>query len=147
MNNVRLQRVTSQGSHLTSGECWLSQGHPRMISTVAPSSTRNTMVSPRWWSRLGAPGAACLRGRLSLVRGAWDIKFPEEPESTRAETETEDSGASSCTGSKDKVETSGSSWSALTATCGGLTGQFLMKWSVDAQYRVNSAARKSSGVH
>ncbi len=42
------------------------------------------------------------------------MKFPEEPESTRAETETEDSGVSSCTGSKDNVETLGSNWRVLT---------------------------------
>ncbi len=35
------------------------------------------------------------------------MKFPEEPKSTRAETETEDSGVSSCTGSRDNVETAG----------------------------------------
>ncbi len=37
------------------------------------------------------------------------MKFPEESELTRAETETEDSGVSSCTGSRDNVETAGSS--------------------------------------
>ncbi len=37
------------------------------------------------------------------------MKLPEEPESTRAETETEQLGVRSWTGSKDKVVISGSS--------------------------------------
>ncbi len=40
-----LQRVISHGSHLTSGEWRVSQGRPRMTSTVGPSSTRKVMVS------------------------------------------------------------------------------------------------------
>ncbi len=43
--SCQLQLVTSQGSHLTSGKCWLSQGLPRMIYTVGPSSTRTEIVS------------------------------------------------------------------------------------------------------
>ncbi len=70
------------------------------------------------------------------------MKFPEEPELTRAETETEDSGVSSCPGSKDNVETSVSNWRVLTAGHGGLTGQVLTRCSEEAQYKHNPAARQ-----
>ncbi len=40
-----LQRITSQVSHLISGECRMSQGHSRMMSTVGPTSTRNVISS------------------------------------------------------------------------------------------------------
>ncbi len=40
-----LQRVIAHSSHLTSGEWRVKPEHPRMISTVGPSSTRKVMVS------------------------------------------------------------------------------------------------------
>ncbi len=76
------------------------------------------------------------------------MKFPEEPESTRAETETEDSGVSSFTGSKDNVETSGSNWRVLTAGRGGLMGQVLIRCFEEAQYKHNPATRRRAhSVH
>ncbi len=40
-----LHHRISLESHLTSGECCASQGHPRMMSMVGPSSTRKEIVS------------------------------------------------------------------------------------------------------
>ncbi len=51
----------------------------------------------------------------------------------RAETETEQPGVRSWTGNKDKVAISGLGCRVLTAGCGGLTGQALMKWPRAAQ--------------
>lgn len=61
------------------------------------------------------------------------MKLHEEPESTGVETETEQSGVSSCTGNKDKVAISGSSCRVLTVGHVGLTLQALIKWPGAAQ--------------
>ncbi len=66
---VLFQRVNSQGYRLTSGECRLSQGRPRMISTVGPSSTRNEMVSSH--RRL----TCSFRGGSSIINPSMPKRF------------------------------------------------------------------------
>lgn len=46
------------------------------------------------------------------------MKLPEDPKSTRADTETEQLGVSSWTVNKGKVDIAGSNWRVLTAVRG-----------------------------
>ncbi len=134
----------------------VSQGHPRMISTVVSSSTRNLISSScrlPIWSFIGGDSnltyprpcsfplmvstqtswACRWRGRCRRLRRSWEMKLPEEPESTRAEAVTNCAGVNSCTVSTESLEITGSIWRVLTAGLGGLMGQDLMKWSAEAQ--------------
>ncbi len=70
------------------------------------------------------------------------MKFPEEPESTRAETETERSGVNGCTVNKERDVIAGSKFTVLTAGRGSRTGQVPMKCSEEAQYKQRPAARR-----
>ncbi len=128
----------------------MSQGRPRMTSTIGPSSTRNLISSSCRFPILsfirgdsnftyprpsGFPlivstrsSRACRwRGRRKRLRRSWEIKLPEEPESTRAEAVTDWTGVNSCTVSTESLETIGSVWRVLTTGCGGLMGQDRMK--------------------
>ncbi len=96
----------------------MSQGRPRMISTVGASSTRNLISSScrlPIFSFIGGDSnlthprpsglplmvstrssRACRRrGRCKRLRRSWEMKLPEEPESTRAEAVTDWTGVNS----------------------------------------------------
>ncbi len=96
----------------------MSQGRPRMISTVGPSSTRNVISSscrlpifsfiggdsnlthprpngfPLTVSTRSAQGCR-RRGRRKRLRRSWEMKLPEEPESARAEAVMDWTGVNS----------------------------------------------------
>ncbi len=141
-----LQRITSLVSHLISGEWMMSQGRPRMRSTVASSRTRNTISSSCKFpirslrggvSNLTQPrpsgfplmvstrsSRAChWRGRWRRSMRSWEMKLPEEPESTEAEAAMDWTEVSSCIISTVSLAMIGSVWSILTAGCRSLTGQ------------------------